>query len=218
MRWKVRLAGFSLLELMIVVAIIGILARLAIPRYRAFTAEARRGEARVNLKSIHTYQEAYMIAHNVYWGPKTGQSMREGTKYGYDNGSTWRCDEPTESDVVIATTGAVGKKLGFKFKSTKECQEMRYGYEVNASTGDFIARAHGGHDQTNWLYEQCVGKDSGSAGGVAINNTNCAIDSAAVTARGLTAVSMAADANGDALCIGSEKPLQVTQDIIEACK
>ena len=91
MKLRRRIVGFSLLELMIVVAIIGILARIALPRYRSFTAKARRGEANVNLRSIHTHQEAYMVAHNTYWHPASGALS---TKYGYSTGTTWNCTDP----------------------------------------------------------------------------------------------------------------------------
>ncbi len=47
-------AGFTLIELMIVVAIIGILAAIAIPNFIRFQARARQSEANVNLKSLFT--------------------------------------------------------------------------------------------------------------------------------------------------------------------
>src|SRR4051794_18486634 len=46
--------GFTLIELMIVVAIIGILAAIAIPNFVRFQARARQSEANTNLKSLFT--------------------------------------------------------------------------------------------------------------------------------------------------------------------
>ncbi len=46
--------GFTLIELMIVVAIIGILAAIAIPNFVRFQARARQSEVNVNLKSLFT--------------------------------------------------------------------------------------------------------------------------------------------------------------------
>ena len=60
-------AGFSLLELMVVVAIIGVLATLAVPRFNVFRARARQGEAKSNLGVIFTLQEAFKIQHERYY-------------------------------------------------------------------------------------------------------------------------------------------------------
>ena len=46
--------GFTLIELMIVVAIIGILAAIAIPNFLKFQSRARQSEAKSNLKAVFT--------------------------------------------------------------------------------------------------------------------------------------------------------------------
>jgi type IV pilus assembly protein PilA len=58
--------GFTLIELMIVVAIIGILAAIAIPDFLKFQAKAKQSEAKTNLGSIFTTQTSYFGEKNTY--------------------------------------------------------------------------------------------------------------------------------------------------------
>ncbi|WP_425334913.1 type IV pilin protein [Myxococcus stipitatus] len=58
--------GFTLIELMIVVAIIGILAAIAIPNFIRFQAKSKQSEAKTNLKAIFTAQKAYFGEKDKY--------------------------------------------------------------------------------------------------------------------------------------------------------
>jgi len=51
--------GFTLIELMIAVAIVGILSAIAIPKFAKFQARSKQTEARVNLKAMFTAQRAF---------------------------------------------------------------------------------------------------------------------------------------------------------------
>ncbi len=60
--------GFTLVELMVVVAIIGVLAAVAVPNYQKFQAKARQTEAKVGLGDIRTAEMAYAVEQNTFTG------------------------------------------------------------------------------------------------------------------------------------------------------
>jgi len=61
-------SGFTLIELMVVVAIIGILAAIAIPAYQDSTMRANRSDAQITLSRLATLQERYYFRTNQYTG------------------------------------------------------------------------------------------------------------------------------------------------------
>ncbi len=68
--------GFTLIELMIVVAIIGILAAIAIPNFLRFQAKSKQSEAKTNLGGIFTAETSFFSENNrfgslaeISWSP-----------------------------------------------------------------------------------------------------------------------------------------------------
>ncbi|KRD30402.1 hypothetical protein ASE35_16850 [Lysobacter sp. Root916] len=77
--------GFTLIELMIAIAIVGILVGIAVPAYQDSVRKARRGQAKADLVEIAQLAERFRSVNNTYAGFALPAGMdvspRQGTTY-----------------------------------------------------------------------------------------------------------------------------------------
>jgi type IV pilus assembly protein PilA len=79
--------GFTLVELMIVVAIIGILAAIAIPNFLQFRLKAKTSEAKSNLGAIRSTEVAYFAEWDFYIGNQAATPIAN--RAGSPNKESW---------------------------------------------------------------------------------------------------------------------------------
>ena len=61
-----RYRGFTLIELMIAIAILAIITAIAVPAYQGYIREAQLGTARINADSLRVFLEDWRLENNTY--------------------------------------------------------------------------------------------------------------------------------------------------------
>jgi len=100
--------GFSLIELMIVVAIIGILATIAIPNFNRFQAKARQSEAKTNLAAIYAAEKAFYAEWTTYFGNFADIGFQPSGRLTYSTGFAATGAQPPAPFQPVAGGGGAG--------------------------------------------------------------------------------------------------------------
>lgn len=81
MKSKYSIRGFTLIELMIVVAIIAVLASVAYPSYKEYVARSRRAEARAVLVAAQQWMERFYTENFRYDKNSAGVAVTDATQF-----------------------------------------------------------------------------------------------------------------------------------------
>lgn len=114
-------SGFTLVEILIVVIILGILAAIVIPQFTSASTEARENSLRSQLQSLRSQIELYKLQHGdqvpdliTSWAPLTGTSTFGGKTYGPYLQTTPA--NPLNNSQTVAAAPAAG--VGFVYNAT----------------------------------------------------------------------------------------------------
>ncbi len=113
---KVAQKGFTLIELMVVVAIIGILAAIAIPSYGDYVARARAADATGVLADMRIRMEQYFQDNRTYFGGPCAAPAGTNTTY---FGFTCNGGAATANAYTLQATGA-GSMAGYAYSVTQD--------------------------------------------------------------------------------------------------
>ena len=75
--------GFTLIELMVTLAILGVLTAIAIPAYNGYITTAKMSEAQNNLAAIRLAQEEFFLENNRYFSGANAAAIKT------DSGDLW---------------------------------------------------------------------------------------------------------------------------------
>jgi type II secretory pathway pseudopilin PulG len=153
---RIRAAGISILELILVISILAILTALALPAYGFFKRKAEDAGCMSNMRSLHASLSAYMQDHAFVW-PQNPYQLEPGSDP--DQEAKWWIDELQPYGGTREVWLCPSERRGFAIDTDDEHYDMTY---VPTAFDEIPNRAYQWSRQP-WLIERGGFHDDGEA-------------------------------------------------------
>ena len=125
-RPSVLAGGFSLMELMLVVLLIGLLATIAWPTWRSYQVDATSAVLTANVQSMALFQEDYRIRYGSYATNFTDQQQIAeviGWQLAKNDGSTYAIDPSPGDHYVVRAVAHEGVAVCLIMPAARPCPD-----------------------------------------------------------------------------------------------
>lgn len=108
-----KLSGFTLIELMLVIAVMGIAMAIAVPAYQGYVESSKQGVMRNNIETLRLFQEEYRLENREYIdgtydpadpGAAGGLKATTGWDPGADEKITYTVSAATATGFIVEAT------------------------------------------------------------------------------------------------------------------
>jgi type IV pilus assembly protein PilE len=131
-----RQRGFTLVELMIVVAIVAILAIIGYPSYTQFVQKGRRAEAKAALLSTMQLFERHFAQVNTY-------ATAAGVNTVWNGYNAYSGDSPSSSNYTIGAAFCAGSPVGAQADQCVELTATPVAGKADTTCGSLVYRSTG---------------------------------------------------------------------------